>query len=143
MNLFSKENFGYFLAIVGAIGSLPVFKGYVVSAWSINSVWKLRRLRRERDLLTRLQNSDRELISFLLTSILVAIALLGGSLMFHGAGVGPNTRDIIPLSDWAVGFLIYMFCVNRLGKINRLKKFEETLMRLDAEIAKLERNHLK
>jgi hypothetical protein len=36
-----------------------------------------------------------------------------------------------------------MFCVNRLGKINRLKKFEETLMRLDAEIAKLERNHLK
>jgi len=140
MIFLSKENFGILLGIVGAIGSVPVFKGYVLGAWSMNSTWKLRRLRREHDLLIKLQNSDRELFSFLLTSILAAIALLGASLMFHGAGVGPNTRDIIPFSDWVVGFLIYMFCVNRLGKINRLERFEETMVRLDAEIEKLERN---
>jgi len=48
MDLFTKENLGILLAIIGAVGAIPVFKGYFVGALSRNNSRKLNKLREER-----------------------------------------------------------------------------------------------
>lgn len=136
MDSLTKENIGIALAVIGA---WPVFKGWFLNVWSWNRSRKLLRLRRERDLFVLLKNSDRELFIFLLTSILIVTALLGVSLLFHGVGVDQDGEKLILLSDWLLGFSIYMFSIYRLGQLSRLKKFDKTIANLGAEIEKLEK----
>lgn len=135
MDALTKENIGIALAVVGA---WPVFKGWFLNIWSWNRSRKLTRLHRERDFLVSINNSDRELFVFLLTSVLVVTAMLGASLLFHGVAIDSDGEKLVHLSDWLLGFAIYMFSVFRLGQLQRLKKFEVTIEKLDAEIRKLE-----
>ncbi len=64
--------------------------------------------------------------------------MLGAALLFHAVAIDPNGEKLAHLSDWVLGFAIYMFSVYRLGQLQRLKKFETTVGKLDAEIKKLE-----
>jgi len=60
-------------------------------------------------------------------------------LLFHGVGVDQDGEKLILLSDWLLGFSIYMFSIYRLGQLSRLKKFDKTIAKLGAEIEKLEK----
>jgi len=84
-----------------------------------------------------LNASAADVAIYLVKGVLIVLAIIGVSMMFHGMP-GPNSPTDIMLVDWAGGFAIYMVSSWRLGKLNRLAKFERTLDALDQEIARLE-----
>lgn len=135
MDSLSKENIGVALALIGA---WPVFKGWFFNFWSWNRKRKLSRLCLERDLIVSLKNSDRALIVFSVTTFLVVTAMLGISLLFHAIGADPKGKNFIFLIDWMLGLSIYIFSLYRLGQLNRVKKFDNTMAKLNRDIRKLE-----
>jgi len=138
MSIFTVDNVGLVIGIASLLGSLPAYKGYLMGASALKGSWQLTRLRNELQLLTKLKDSEHELTYFLAVSVLVPIALLGVSLVFHAAASLPADGGLGPLSDWLIGSMVYIFCAYRLGKINRLRKFDENIERLQSEITVLE-----
>ena len=109
-----------------------------MNIWTWNRSRKLARLRRERDFLVSIKNSDRELFVFLLTSVFIVTAMLGAALLFNAVAINPEGEKLTHFSNWFLGFAIYMLSIYRLGQLRRLKKFEKTVEKLNAEIGKLE-----
>ncbi|PXX35167.1 MULTISPECIES: hypothetical protein [Burkholderia] len=137
MDIFTKENLGLLLGLIGAVGAIPVFKGYFVGALTSNSSRKLNKLREERAFFVRLNASPNDVAIYLVKGVLIAMSIIGVSMMFHGMP-SPDSATHIALVDTVGGFAVYMIAIWRLGKINRLAKFERTLDALDRQIARLE-----
>ncbi|MGS0896121.1 hypothetical protein ACVBGC_26850 [Burkholderia stagnalis] len=138
MDIITKENLGILLGVIGAVGAIPVFKGYYIGALTSNNTRKLRKLRDERAFFVRLQASTMETAVYLVQGVLIVLAIIGASMMFS-AIPGNDGATFVPLSNATSGFAIYMVAIWRLGKLNRLAKFERTLDMLDREIERLER----
>jgi hypothetical protein len=138
MDFLTKDNIGIFLGIIGAVGAIPVFRGYFVGALTYSNSRKLRKLREERDFFVRLNGSGKDVAIYVFNGVLTSLAVLGASLMFHGIEGNPDGVSYVALSDAICGFCIYMVAIWRLGKINRLMRFDKTIKLLDEQIARLE-----
>lgn len=120
------------------VGAWPVFKGGFLglSLWS--RAKRLRGLRQERDFLVALKTSESKLCVYLLGSLLVVTLALGVTMMTRWLAFYPETEKYVLVVDWLVGFFVYMYSAHKLGTLQRLKKFENSIERLNRQIAKLE-----
>ncbi|WP_423380236.1 hypothetical protein [Burkholderia sp. LMG 32019] len=142
MNAFTKEDWSFFLSFLGLVitiaAAIPAFKGYYLGALTSNNSRKLKKLQDERAFFVRLHESKVDAAVYLVQGVLIVLAIVGVSMMFH-AIPSPDRATFVALVDTISGFVIYTAAIWRLGKINRLAKFEHTLTVLDQQIGELER----
>ena len=119
--------------------------GYVGARGELQKLIGLRRLPKllkDKEFYERLRSSPSAQQAYLLESILILAAIAGAGMMF-------GSISFLPPSDhgtfesarlWILGGVIYMFATYRLGRYwNVIRRYEKTLERLDAEIARHQR----
>lgn len=118
-----------FLSLLTA---LPLFKGWVVNFSNWKTSRKVTALIKERNLLWTLKHSLSDLIVFSISTVMIVALLAGALILFNSIGFAHG------FIQYSLGAGIYLFSAYRLGQLNRLKRFQKSLEKLDLEIAKLE-----
>lgn len=124
--------FGVGLGYIGARGELQKLIGRR----------RLAKLLKDKEFYERLRSSPSAQQTYLLESIVMLAAIAGAGMMF-------GSISFLPPSDhgafesarlWILGGVIYMFATLRLGRYwNVVRRYERTMERLDAEIARHQR----
>ncbi|MCD5361066.1 hypothetical protein [Chromobacterium aquaticum] len=135
MDIFTKENLSLAL---GVLGAWSFFKGSYYNIWTWSRNNKVVRLTKEKEFFISLKKSDRDLFIFVSSSAFAIAFMVGVALMFHSAGMDPGGEKIIHFTDWLFGFGIYMLSTFRMGQLNRLRKFDQTVQKIDAQLKKLQ-----
>lgn len=132
-----KETFELFAAIAGLVATIPIYKGWLQGALYWNRRRKLEKLTKERSFLERLQNSDRELIGWLLHQVLLVITLFSIALMFRSIEIDQEGAKLVAVLHWVIGGFAYFVAVNALGTYHRLQHYDTTRSKLDEKIRAL------
>jgi hypothetical protein len=124
----------------GAIKAIQALKGTVSTGFTWNRTRKLARLRKRREHLIQLHDSDREYHGWLLSGVLWVLALFAVALLFEGVSVrDPLVRSfVLNLGRYLVGLTAFMVALARLSDYRSLQHFDRTIAFLDRRIATLE-----
>jgi hypothetical protein len=141
-------------ALIGLL--LGILNAYFGGGWGSKGIsWtfaltrarKLDHLRKRRERLIQLHESDREYYGWLLTGVLSVLALFAGQLVLEASLMGPYHFGS-PEAQWRAGFVLasgryliglvaYFGAVNRVQDYHALRRFDRTIATLDRRIATL------
>jgi hypothetical protein len=136
------------VALVGGLAAtIRLCWGGVTSGLALTRKRELAGLRKRRDLLVRLHESDRAYYGWLLSGILWALVVLGVQLMFEGSMGTPfyelpqerQLADVIRhVGRFGAGMIVYAIALHRVVRYRWLQRFDRTIATLDRKIATLE-----
>lgn len=126
--------FEFIVLIVGLVATIPVYMGWFKGALSWHRRRKIDKLKKEKEFLSRLKSSDREFLGWLLHSLLLVVTVFCVALMFRGVEVDSSGTTLVASLHWILGGAAYYFAVSALGTYNRLRNFDNTVQKIDAQI---------
>jgi hypothetical protein len=119
--------------------------GYIGARGELQRLIGLRRLPKllkEKEFYERLRSSPSAQQAYLLESIILLAAIAGAGMMFGSISFLPPTDygAFESVRLWILGGVIYMFATYRLGRYwNVVRRYDKTMERLNAEIARHQR----
>lgn len=128
------------ITAIGAIGTFPVYKGWVRNYLKWKSNRELEKLKCELIFFESLKSSTYELMRWFGSSLLILFAAVGVAIMFQGVAVGTGGEKLASLIQSLIGMLTYLFAIFRLGQYRKLYKFEETVDLLRKKIEMYEKH---
>ncbi len=125
---------------IGAIGTFPVYKGWIHNYLKWKSGRKLEKLKCELTFFESLKSSNYELMRWFGSSLLILFAMVGVAIMFQGVAVDTGGVKLASLIQSIIGMLAYLFAIFRLGQYRRLYRYEKTVGLLRKQIEMVEKN---
>ncbi|TVO96282.1 hypothetical protein [Shewanella algae] len=122
------------LAIIALIATIPIYKGWISSLLQWNKSRQVKSLKRQLEIYEKLKNDQSYFTIWATQTIILAIALVAAALMFNGVAVYKDGQGM------AYGFIsmastvAYLFSVYKLGQLNKLKNYEQTIETLNCLI---------
>lgn len=135
--MITKQDFEFYVAIIGLIATIPIYKGWLYGALSWNQRRRKEKLLKERDFLTRLHTSDREFLGWLLHCLLLVVTIFCVALMFRAVEVDSGADKLVAGLHWLLGGGAYLIAVSALGTYRRLHTFEKSIAKINEQISKL------
>lgn len=129
---------GIVITAIGAIGTIPTYKGWMNKLLRWNLSRKLKRLKKEKAFFETLKASDREFVGWIGSSLLILFAIFAVAMMFQVVAVDANGEKLALLFQNILGMSSYLFAIYRLGQYRRFRNYEKTMEFLNEEIKKYE-----
>lgn len=134
MQLFTKENVIFALAIIAAI---PVFKDGLLSLAAWNHQWSMTLMEREVAFTRQMRDDNRAYFTFIAKYLFMTLAFLAINVMFSSIGTSGPGDKLLNLVHFISGGCAYFYAVFALGSIVRVEKADDTIRNLQEKLAKL------
>jgi hypothetical protein len=128
------------------IGAYRGFRGEIRSLFVWSGARNLVMLQKRRDRLIRLHNSDREYYGWLLSCVLLVLALFAVVTVYEGLMTPPTgwgrradieAHLLLGLVRYGMGCAAYWIAISRWRDYRALQRFDHTMETLDRKIATL------
>ncbi|WP_000142200.1 hypothetical protein [Vibrio mimicus] len=129
--------FEKFVAIVGLIATIPVYKGWFQSALSWNKTRKIASLERRLDLIRKLHEDSKQLIVYIGQCVLAVLALIAASQVYQIVSVTAKNPEIGSIFISILSLIAYLTAINFVGRLTQVRDFEKYSRLLESRIEKL------
>lgn len=129
-------SFKKYVAIIGLIATIPVYKGWFFKLLLWNKSRKLLSLEKQLEIINKLKNDSNYLVIFIGQSILAVLTIVACAQFFEIMSLS-SSNDMSSVFISITSIIAYFFAINRLGILTKAKKYEKYSEILNAEIAKL------
>ncbi|EJG1819750.1 hypothetical protein P0I90_000869 [Vibrio parahaemolyticus] len=129
--------FEKFVAVLGLIATIPVYKGWFQSALSWNKARKLSALENRLALITKLHEDSKQLTTYIGQSVLTVLAFIAASQVYQLVSVTANKPEIGSVFISTVSLIAYLTAINFVGRLTQVRDFEKHSRLLVDRIEKL------
>ncbi|USD33770.1 MULTISPECIES: hypothetical protein [Vibrio] len=104
--------FEKFVAIVGLIATIPVYKGWVIKIWIWSKAKKVSSLEKRLAQTEKLHSDNKYLIIYIGQSILIVLALIASAQVYQLVNIASEGADISSIFISLMSLLAYLVAVS-------------------------------
>ncbi len=110
--------FEKFVAIVGLIATIPVYKGWIVRVWVWSKAKKVSSLEKQLVQLEKLHSDNKYLMIYIGQSILIVLALIASAQIYQLVTLSSEAADISSIFISLVSLIAYLAAIYCGGETN-------------------------
>lgn len=124
-----------YAAIIGLIATIPIYKGWLFELLIWNKSRKLSSLKTQLEMITKLKDDLSYLMTYIGQAILVVLAIVASAQVFEIFSLRSG-NDISSIFISITSLIAYLFALNRLGILTKVREYDKYSNRLKKSIAK-------
>ncbi|HCE2133798.1 hypothetical protein CGI80_24375 [Vibrio parahaemolyticus] len=131
--------FEKFVAIVGLIATIPVYKGWIVRVWVWSKAKKVSSLEKQLVQLEKLHSDNKYLMIYIGQSILIVLALIASAQIYQLVTLSSEAADISSIFISLVSLIAYLaaiYCGG--GKLTKVQNYDKYRKHIQDKIERLQ-----
>ncbi len=126
------------ITVIGAIGTLPAYKGWFINVLDWNKKETHKSLSKQLAHLEALHTNPSQAIGWAMEGIFIILGLISVSFLSAFFLLAEDASKFTYIVFSLAGLFMYMVALHKAGIATRLKNFEKTKKRLEEKISKYE-----
>ncbi|EOB3921732.1 hypothetical protein ACIJC2_004655, partial [Vibrio parahaemolyticus] len=138
--LHNRDNmtFEKFVAIVGLIATIPVYKGWIVRVWVWSKAKKVSSLEKQLVQLEKLHSDNKYLMLYIGQSILIVLALIASAQIYQLVNLSSEAADISSIFISLVSLIAYLAAIYCGGKLTKVQNYDKYRKHIQDKIERLQ-----
>ncbi|WP_158108720.1 hypothetical protein [Vibrio furnissii] len=129
--------FEKFVAIVGLIATIPVYKGWIIKIWVWSKAKKVSSLEKLLAQIEKLHSDNKYLMIYIGQSILIVLALIASAQIYQLVNIASVGTDISSIFISLMSLIAYLVAVSCIGKLTKVKNYDKYRKEIEDKIERL------